>query len=173
MGSRSDARSAYVDALYLLARRELSERQLRDHLADREHQPDEIDAAVERLRADGSLDDARVARAYARTALKVKGRGRLRIQRELHQLGIPNDVAAEALAETFSEVDERALIARALDKKLRGNSIDSPAAYARVYQHLMRQGFSPAAVSAALRALRKGGGGTTDPAGDADDGRER
>jgi regulatory protein len=159
MGSRAEGRSAYVDALYLLSRRELSEKQLRGHLTEREHERDEIDAAVERLREEGSLDDSRVARAYARTALKVKGRGRLRIQRELHELGISKDVSAEALAETFSEVDERALIARAVEKKLRGGQkIDSPGAYARLYQYLMRQCFSPAGVSAALRALRKGSG---------------
>ena len=156
MASRSDQRSAYVDALYLLARRELSERQLRGRLVEREHQRDEIDAAVDRLREEGSVDDGRVARAFARTALKVKGRGRLRIQRELHALGISKDIAAEAIAETFGDVDERALIARAIDKKLRGGrKIDSPAAYARVYQYLMRQGFSPAGVAAALRKLRK------------------
>jgi len=156
MASRSDQRSAYVDALYLLARRELSERQLRGRLVEREHQRDEIDAAVDRLREEGSVDDGRVARAFARTALKVKGRGRLRIQRELHALGISKDIAAEAIAETFGDVDERALIARAIDKKLRGGrKIDSPAAYARVYQYLMRQGFSPAGVAGALRKLQK------------------
>jgi regulatory protein len=156
MSSRSDARSAYVDALYLLARRELSEQQLRGHLAEREHQREEIDAAIQRLRDEGSVDDRRVARAYARTALKVKGRGRLRIQRELHERGIPKDVAAEALAEIFGDVDERALNARAIEKKLRGGKkLDSPAAYARVYQYLMRQGFSPAGVATSLRKLRK------------------
>ena len=157
MGSRAEGRSAYVDALYLLSRRELSEQQLRAHLTEREHERDEIDAAVERLREDGSLDDGRVARAFARTAVKVKGRGRLRIQRELQQIGISKEVAAEAIAETFGDVDERALIARAVEKKLRdGRKVDSPAAYARLYQYLMRQGFSPSGVSAALRALRKG-----------------
>ncbi len=97
-----------------------------------------------------------MAGAYVRTALEVKGRGRLRIQRELQAMGIENDVAAEALAEAFGAVDERALIARALKKKLRGGvKIMSPAEYARVYQFLMRQGFSPAAVSSVLRVHRK------------------
>jgi regulatory protein len=156
MASRSDQRSAYIDALYLLSRRELSERQLRAHLTERKHNADEITAALTRLRDDGSLDDRRVARAYARTAQKVKGRGRLRIQRELHELGISKEVAAEAIAEAFVDVDERALIARAIEKKLRGGkALDSPAAYARVYQHLIRQGFSPDAVSAALREMRR------------------
>ena len=93
-----------------------------------------------------------------RTAIKVKGRGRLRIQRELHERGIPKDVAVEAIAEAFGEVDERALITKALQKKLRGNQkIATPAEYARVFQFLMRQGFSPASVTAVLRTRRRGG----------------
>ena len=148
--------SAYQDGLQMLARRELSTAQLRARLLDRDHNPEDVDAAIAQLTETGALDDARVARAYAETALNVKGRGRLRIQRELSEMGIDREVAAAALADVFGEVDERGLIANALRKKLRGGTkIDSPAEYARVYQFLMRQGFSPAAVSAALRAYRK------------------
>lgn len=150
-------RSAYLDALHLLARRELSVQQLRDRLIDREHDRDEIERAIEHLLETGALNDRRVAGAYVQTALKVKGRGRLRIQRELQQMGISRDVAADAIAEAFGDVDERALITKALQKKLRGGKkITSPSEYARVYQYLMRQGFSPAAVNAALRAYRRG-----------------
>lgn len=150
-------RTAYVDALQLLGRRELSVRQLRERLRAREHSEEDVDRAIELLIENRALDDRRVAAAYVRTALKVKGRGRLRIQRELEAMGIAKDVAGEALAEAFGEVDERALIAKAMEKKLRGRpKIASPAEFARVYQFLMRQGFSPAAVSAALRAHRKG-----------------
>ena len=152
-----DRRSAYLDALHMLARRELSVAQTRARLIDREHDVAQVDAAIERLLETGALDDGRVARAYARTALKVKGRGPLRIQSELHAMGIPRDVAAEALAETFGEVDERSLIAKAIQKKLRGHpKIATRAEYARLYQFLIRQGFSPAGVSAALRAFRRG-----------------
>ena len=141
----------------MLARRELSIAQLRERLLERDHNPEDVDAAIEQLKETGALDDGRVARAYAETALKVKGRGRLRVQRELSDMGIAREIAAAALADTFGEVDERGLIANALRKKLRGRTkIDSPGEYARVYQFLMRQGFSPAAVSAALRAYRTG-----------------
>ena len=135
----------------------MSVKQLRDRLLDREHAPEDVDRAIDLLIENRALDDSRVAAAYVRTALKVKGRGRLRIQRELQEMGIDKDVAVEALADAFGAVDERSLIATALKKKLRGKTkINSPAEYARVYQFLMRQGFSPAAVSAALRAHRKG-----------------
>ena len=61
-----------------------------------------------------------MARAYARTAATVKGRGRLRVMRELHAMGIANEIVAAALAEVFGDLDERTLIAQALQKKLRG-----------------------------------------------------
>jgi regulatory protein len=137
----------------MLARREFSVAQTRARLIDREHEVADVDAAIEHLLETGALDDGRVARAYARTALKVKGRGRLRIQSELHAMGIPRDVAAEALAETFGEVDERSLIVKAIQKKLRGRpKMATRAEYARLYQFLVRQGFSPGAVGAVLRA---------------------
>jgi regulatory protein len=150
-------RTAYVDALHMLGRRELSVQQLRDRLIERDHPREDVDRAIDLLLENKALDDGRVASAYVRTALKIKGRGRLRIQRELQMMGIAKEVAAPALAEAFGDVDERALIAKALQKKLRHNQkIATPAEYARVFQFLMRQGFSPAGVTAALRRHRKG-----------------
>jgi SOS response regulatory protein OraA/RecX len=130
---------------------------MRERLRDREHSDEDVDRAIALLLENRALDDRRVAAAYVRTALGVKGRGRLRIQRELQAIGIDKEIAAEALAEAFGAVDERGLIAQALKKKLRGRmKIETPAEYARVYQFLMRQGFSPAAVNDALRAFRRG-----------------
>jgi len=152
-----EGRTAYVDALQLLARREVSVRQMRERLRDRDHTEEDVERAIALLIENRALDDRRVAGAYVRTALEVKGRGRLRIQRELQAMGIDAEVAKEALAEAFGAVDERAMVARALKKKLRGKTkITTPAEYARVYQFLMRQGFSPAAVTAALRPYRRG-----------------
>jgi regulatory protein len=150
--------SAYADALRMLARREHSVAEVRARLLDREHSAEDTEAALHRLIEAGALDDKRVALAYARTASKVKGRGRLRIQQELHAMGIARDVAAEALAETFSDVDERALIDKAIQKKLRGTGSGPTRRLTvqergRLYQFLMRQGFTPAGISAALRRL--------------------
>jgi regulatory protein len=150
--------SAYSDGVKLLARRELSVAELRSRLLDREHAAAEVDEAIARLLESGSLDDGRVARAYARTAAKVKGRGRLRVARELQAMGIARDVIAAAVGEVFGDADERAMIDRAIQKKLRGGR--KPATVqerARIYQFLLRQGFTPAAVSSAMRRL----GGTS------------
>jgi SOS response regulatory protein OraA/RecX len=142
----------------MLARRELSVSGVRARLHDRGFPAEEIDAAIARLLDSGALDDRRVARAHARTAATVKGRGRLRVMRELQHMGIAGDVAAEALGDVFGELDERSLIARALQKKLRGRTtLKDPNEYGRLYQYLMRQGFSPAGVVATLRKFRTGG----------------
>jgi regulatory protein len=149
--------TAYVDAVKLLGRRELSVAQLRAKLAEREHDAADIDRAITLLVENGSLDDARLARAYVARALEVKKRGRSRIQRELSAIGIEHEVASEVLGEAFGDLDERALVKKALEKKLPGKkTIEDRAAYARVYQFLMRQGFSHAAITAVLRAYRKG-----------------
>lgn len=149
-------RTAYVDGLQLLGRRELSVQQLRARLLEREHVAEDVERAITLLRENGALDDARVAAAYVRTALKVKRRGRLRIRRELQAMGIEDTVAGAALAEAVGDVDERAMVRDAIQKKLRGKTITTRQDYARVFQFLLRQGFAPAIVTAALRAHRRG-----------------
>ena len=147
--------SAYTDAVGLLSRRQLTVAECRSRLAQLEHSDPDIETAITHLVETGALDDARLARAYARTASEVKGRGRLRVIRELEARGVDHETAAAAVGETYTEKDERTLVARALDKKLRGRSKPNDRReYARLYQHLMRQGFTPAAVHAALRKLR-------------------
>ena len=75
--------SAYTDALRQLSRRELSVAECRSRLADLEHSDEDIERAIAKLLETGGLDDARLAREYARTAAEVKGRGRIRVQQEL------------------------------------------------------------------------------------------
>jgi regulatory protein len=81
------ADTAYITALTLLARRELSEAQVRQRLSRRGFTPDDIASAVDRLRQDGSLDDARVAAAIARSQLSIKKRGARRVRREIEAAG--------------------------------------------------------------------------------------
>jgi regulatory protein len=154
-----DNDAAHTEAIRMLARRELSAEGVRARLHDRGFDRADVERAIVRLLDSGALDDDRVARAYARTAATVKGRGRLRVMRELLQMGIASDVAARALGDVYGDLDERTLVADAIRKKTRGRTRPTtPGEYARLYQHLMRQGFSPAVVAAALRRLRPGSG---------------
>jgi regulatory protein len=145
---------AYVTALKLLARRELSEAQVRTRLARREFAPDEIDTAVARLQGERALDDRRTALACARTEAHVKRHGRRRALRTVESLGIDRDLARAAVAEVFGDLDEDALIAQALERKVKHTSLEA-AAVRRIHRYLLAQGFDPGRVHAALRSRLK------------------
>ena len=144
--------TAYLDALKMLARRELSEAQIRLRLARREHDPDAIDAAVGRLREERAIDDARVAGAMARTQTSIKRRGKLRVRQQIEQAGILPATARQAVDQVFSALDEDALLDAALGKRLRaGEKIADDAAFRRLFRYLVGQGFEPDRVMALLK----------------------
>jgi regulatory protein len=146
--------SPYQTALRMLSARELSVAQVRERLRARGFPPEAIETVLERLQANGALDDRRTARAYARSALQVKRRGRLRVLRELEALGVDRLVSREAVAEVFADVDERQLIRAALDRR-HPDRITDAGAYRRLFQYLARLGFAPDAITAVLRSRAK------------------
>ena len=146
---------AYVEAVKLLARRELSEAQVRQRLKRRGYEPDDVDAAVARLKEERSIDDARVAAAMARTQASVKRRGRLRVRRHLESAGIDRAIVRRAVDDAFDGVDEASLIQAALNRRLRGRAIETDAERQRLYRYLLNQGFDAEHVAEALVARRR------------------
>jgi regulatory protein len=152
--------SAYVDGLKMLSRRELSEAQVRQRLARREHDPEAIDLAVERLKAERAIDDARVAEAIARTETVVKRHGRLRVKRQIESAGIAPTTVRRALDDVFGAVDDDALIEAALARRLRGRDrAQDLREFQRLYRFLVGQGFEPDRVSRVLRHRRPAASG--------------
>jgi SOS response regulatory protein OraA/RecX len=151
------SQAAWAAGVHLLARRELSVAQVRAGLARKGYSAGAIDSAVNRLLGSGALDDARAARANAATRLRVKRQGRDRVRRELAAIGIDRETAERAVAETFGAADEPALLADALERRLRrGQSPADPAVRRRVIAALVRQGFSLDAVLGALKRFGDG-----------------
>jgi regulatory protein len=145
---------AYATALALLSRRELSERQLRERLARRGLDEADIEDAVGRLLADGTLSDRRVAVAAARLEGAVRHRGRARALQKLLELGIDRDTAEAAVAEVFAELDESTLLDRALERRLRGRTARTldERARSKLVRSLAAQGF---AIEAILKKLAR------------------
>jgi regulatory protein len=149
--------AARATGIRALARRELSVAQLREKLTRRGYAVHAVNAAISQLLDAGALDDERVARAAARTSAQVKRHGRTRVARELAAIGIARETADRALADVFDAVDEQALLAQALARRLRGStSLADPAARRRVFAALVRQGFAPGAVQQAIRVRARG-----------------
>ena len=146
-------REAYILALTLLSARELSEAQLRTRLRRRQVAPENIDAALSRLKADRTLDDRRVALAIARTESSLRGRGRSRVIQKIRQAGIDSETADAAVREVFEDVDENELLDQAFLRRLRNKAVTDldDKCRARMVRGLVAQGFS---IDAVLKKLR-------------------
>jgi regulatory protein len=147
--------NAYLDGLKMLARRELSEAQVRQRLARKGHALDAIDDAVARLLSERAIDDARVAGAIARTETSLRRRGKLRVRRQIEQAGIAAPTAQRALDEVYGSIDDDALLEASLAKRLRGRDhIEDDAEMRRLYRYLIGQGFEADRVLKVLKARR-------------------
>jgi regulatory protein len=150
------ANRAYIDALKMLARRELSEAQVRQRLARRDHDSDLIDQAVGRLKEDRAIDDQRVAEAIARSETSVRKRGKLRVKRKIESAGIGAATARRVVDEVFGALDADGLLEAALAKRLRhGKAIADDREFNRLYRYLIGQGFEADRVLARLRKARQ------------------
>jgi len=146
----------YLTALKMLARRELSEAQLRQRLLRRQHDPDAIEAALTRLKSERNLDDERVAGAIARSETNLKKRGRFRVTRQIEAAGIASSIAKRVVDETFAAIDGDALLMQALARRLRGRTrIEDDREFQRLYRYLVAQGFEPDRVMALLRTYNR------------------
>jgi len=143
---------AYVAALKLLTRRELSEAQVRQRLARKGHDADDVDAAVERLLAERAIDDARVAEAIAHAETTSHRRGKLRVRRQIERAGIAPATARTAVDAIFGGIDDDAQLEAALARRLRGRDvIADDVEFRRLFRYLVGQGFQPDLVLATLK----------------------
>ena len=148
------ASRAYVEALRMLARRELSEKQVRQRLARKEFDPTEIDDAIAQLLGDRSLDDRRVAEAIARSETSIRKRGKLRVKRKIESAGIRPTIAKHAVDEVFNALDADALLEAALAKRRRHGKPVDDREFSRLYRYLIGQGFEADRVITLLKTIK-------------------
>jgi len=154
--SNKPQRSTYERALDMLEARARGVTELRRLLIKKGEPPDDVDAAIERLRAAGVLDDANFARQLTRSKALGGGHSRRRIQQELAKRGVARDVSDDAIQEVFEEegVDEQAAIERVARKKLRTLiGADATARKRRLYAFLARRGYDADAIARVLRIV--------------------
>ena len=151
----------YGLALGWLGLRELSAHQVRQRLGRRGVPAVDIDTTIERLTANGVLDEARMALAAARLETVIRGRGPARTRQKLRALGLSVAASDAAMNATLADVDMDALLDRALEIRLRkapAGALDQ-AATRRIVGALVRQGFDPGSV---FKRLRQRGARTAD-----------
>ncbi len=135
-------RTPFETAVAMLSRRPYSVAELGRALEKKFPDSEEIPRVIARLRELRYLDDAKFAEAYASSLARVRSYGRHRIRRELKSKLVDYNVIDRAVENAFASVDERELLERTLDKKVR--NLRKPLTRARLAslcQSLIRRGF--------------------------------
>jgi regulatory protein len=151
--------SAYEYALNILTARQYTARNLRRKLVQKGFAADDADATIERLIANGLLDDARYAAAFARGKLLGPGASRRRIRQQLYQRGIQNDIADAAIDSAIEDeaIDPDAVVEKDARKKLASLSgLETPVVRRRLYAHLARRGYNIDEINAVMKKVLKG-----------------
>jgi regulatory protein len=146
--SQPDPRSIRSTALTLLSRRDYTAAELQSKLTDKGYQADDVAVAIADLIAGRLIDDRRTAAAHVRTAAAIKGRGRMRIARELQARGLSREIIDEAIGAVARD-DELATIRKILSRK-RWPANPTRLERQRIYRHLLGRGFSTDLIGRAL-----------------------
>ncbi|HEX2223318.1 MAG TPA: regulatory protein RecX [Thermoanaerobaculia bacterium] len=147
--------SCYDKAVQLLAVRSHFRAELAAKLARRGYSEDEVAAALDRLTAEGYLDDRRAAEELTAARIERGGEGRRRLRAELARRGVASEVVEETVAALTPEDDLPAAREAARRWSSRrgssGRGRDPRAEAASLARHLERKGFSHRAIVAVLR----------------------
>jgi regulatory protein len=143
-------------AMRALAQRALSAGELRQRLLRRAEVLNNVDLLIEDFRANGYLNDERLASSFATSRLDNQGFGKMRVVRDLRARRVAGSVAERAAAEVYREVDENALIDQYLRRKYRSanlaEELKDPRKLASAYRRLRLAGFRS---GPAIQALKR------------------
>lgn len=134
-------------ALDLLSRRDHSELELKRKLLQKGADASEVVSLFEEFRARGYLDDRRFAENFVQSR-RGKSWGPRRFRQELMARGIAGELASEILerAEGLDQTAVREKLESLVDREVRKGR-EAP----KIAASLIRRGFSPSSVQAALR----------------------
>ena len=143
-------RRAYNCAVSLLSRRDHSEKELIRKLKEKGHSKG-AEAAIEKLKSGGYVDDERFSRIYASELIRLKGYGRRRVEQELYLKGVDREIVSGVLDEIsfdtdrLSDIIKRKYLAKMTDDKGRQKAFNA----------LLRLGYSYGEIRDALENLQE------------------
>jgi regulatory protein len=147
----ADAEAAYRTALQVLERRPFAARDLARRLVLKGHPPEAADQAVGRAERAGLVNDEAFARHFVQTR-SARGRGPMRLRRELTGMGVSAGLTDRVLAEEIPEGASQSAIL-VLARKRAGQIKDVPRLdrVRRVVAYLARRGYRGPEVVRAVR----------------------
>jgi regulatory protein len=144
----ADVEAAYRTALRSIERRSFARADLGRRLLRKGHAHEAVEAALARAAEHGLLDDAAFAANYVETR-SARGRGPLRLTRDLMVMGVERGIVDRAVAAHVRASDGNGDVPLALASKRAAQLRDLPrhVKRRRVLAYLARRGFSGREVS--------------------------
>lgn len=136
-------------ALNLISYRQRTESELRRRLSEKA-EPDVVDAAVERLKERGLVDDAKYAMEWSDSRARLSPRSSRMIVRELMNKGVSSSLA-ESSVEGLDDDDTAYDAASRFATRLA--DADYERFHRRLWGHLQRRGYGPGAARRAVSRL--------------------
>ncbi len=144
-------------AVKCLGARACSTADLKSKLRLRAANPPDVDAAIDRLKDLGYLNDRLFAESYAAARVENEGFGRMRVLQDLRAKRIDGDLADQAVNQAIGDKSEEelidAFIARRMSSLRIGGPIEDERRLAAAYRKLRRAGFTSGAILKALKRL--------------------
>lgn len=133
----SEFGKAFDRILNYLMIRPRSQKEVRDYCWRKQITPEDCQAIMDKLIARGYLDDAKFARAWVESRRLTKASSKRKLQLELRQKGVSDELIAQALES--SEYDEQTALRDMITKKRRLSRYQDDQ---KLLQYLVRQGFA-------------------------------
>jgi regulatory protein len=142
LGVAADVEAAYRTALRALEIRSFARGDLTRRLLRKGHPRPAVEAALQRVHDLGLLDDAAYARTYVQTRA-ARGRGPLRLTRDLLSMGVERPLIDRALEAEWPEGSDQTAVPLALARKRAGQlgGLPRQTKRRRVVAYLARRGF--------------------------------
>jgi regulatory protein len=145
----SEFGKAYERALMYAMLRPRSVREVRDYARRKKWGPEDTEAIIEKLISKRYLDDGVFARAWVENRAMMNKTSKRKLQMELKQKGVTDDIITETLADsTFNEGDALRQLIEKKRKLTRYASDDQ-----KLMRYLASQGFGFDDIKSALEAL--------------------
>lgn len=127
-------------ALKFLSYKARSEKEVRDKLVSKEVESMTIDRVIEFLKRYDYINDEKFANSYVRERIRLKLEGRKKLVYDLRQKGIKQEIIDHVLDNT--DIDEIDQAIQLLEKKVHDKTELDIKEKQRIYQFLLRKGFS-------------------------------
>ncbi|UVI32570.1 regulatory protein RecX [Paenibacillus spongiae] len=142
---------AYALGLVYLGARQRTHKEIARYLSRKGIDEESSEKAIQRLIQEGFVNDAAFAKQFASERVRNHMKGRLLLQQELRQRGIPKETVQEAL-KRIDKTEEAEAAIRAACKKwpyIKGEPIDRKR---KLATFLLRRGFPGSIVKEAIQA---------------------